>query len=107
MNSVQAVLTLILLGSGNVALNNDAGSSPAFIPELHSTPEAVVLRTMSRGCTKKSDFRFMTGRNYSIKVQRLRKDRCKKAPKAIELRYSYEELGLVRPLLSGDRIVEK
>lgn len=107
MNSVQAVMTLILLGSGNVEMNNDVESSPAFIPELHSTPDAVVLKAMSRGCTKKSDFRFKTGRNYSIKVQRIRKDRCKKAPKVVELRYSYEELGLVKPLLKGDRLVGK
>ena len=107
MNSIQAVMSLVLMGSGGAPMNSNDSASPALTPEIHNTPEAVVLKATSRGCTQKKDFQLKVGRDHSLYAKRLRRDRCKKAPKVIELKYSYEELGLTPSLIQGNRIVRK
>ena len=106
MNSVQAVLSMVLMGSGAPQDVNNNGEA-VFVPEIRNTPDAVVVSVMSHGCTTKRDFRVKIGRHQSLNVKRLRKDRCKKSPKIIELQYSYQELGLAQPQLPGNRIVSK
>ena len=106
MNSVEAVLSMILAGSGTPQPANNS-DGPVFIPEVKNTPDAVVVRVLSRGCTSKKDFRIKIGRHQSLNVKRLRKDRCKKTPSIIELQYSYKELGLPQPNIVGSRIVSK
>ncbi len=104
MNTIQAVMGLMLLGAGDASINTE-GMNNAFIPEVSNTKEAVVLKVMSNGCTRKKDFRVRVSRNQSLQVIRLKKDRCRNDPRTIELHYTHNELGLDKPVtLPGNRV---
>ncbi|MBU0498602.1 MAG: hypothetical protein KJ558_04930 [Gammaproteobacteria bacterium] len=107
MNLIEALMGMVLVSAGHTPANFEGNGDPFFIPEVENTQEAVILNVESHGCTKKEDFRVQVGRNESLTVERLRKDRCREAPQLIELRYSHEELGLSKPPIRGQRIAGK
>jgi hypothetical protein len=57
----------------------------------------VAIQVTSTGCTVKADLVFYVGRegaDRTLAFARKRLDLCRAAPRVIELRFSYEELGL-------------
>lgn len=60
--------------------------------------EAVIIRVGSNGCTRTSDFAVQveTGASVALTFNREQPDMCRAiVPEGVELRWSYQELGLV------------
>ena len=106
MNTLQAMLSLLLAGSGGNGASTDATPKLISIPEIENTPEAIILRVSSNGCTKRSHFRLRVDKNESLRVIRLRKDLCRMEPEMVEFRYRHEDLGVAKPL-PGNKIAGK
>ncbi|MBC7668014.1 MAG: hypothetical protein H7236_06045 [Gemmatimonadaceae bacterium] len=65
---------------------------------ITATRDGLVLRVTSSGCTRKEDFTFYLDHAAlppTVAFARKRVDGCHEAAEAVELRFSYEELGVV------------
>ena len=97
--------TGLLLALGGCATRGGArliagATGPGELESLEAASAGVdglTLRVASHGCTTKADFAFYidrSGREPAIAFARKRLDVCRAAPEVVELRFSYEELGL-------------
>ena len=105
MNSIEALLGLFFLVGSNSPLPLPGVGNPNVIPEVINTPDAVIIKATSRGCTKKRHFRVHQGEKDNLQAVRLKKDRCQQDPRIVEFRYTHKQMGLERPAsIQGTRI---
>lgn len=61
--------------------------------------DSLIIRVTSNGCTAKADFAFFVeraGNRVAVAFGRRKIDVCKAAPQAMDIAFSYSELGLKR-----------
>lgn len=93
MNSLETLLGFFLLAN----LPQGIPGSVEDEPSLDLTPNSVIIRATSHGCTQKRHFRLVQDANQGLRVQRLKQDRCQQPAQSIEFHYSHQQLGLKRP----------
>lgn len=103
MSTLEALLGILILA------NQPQGLAPdGYEPTLDLTPDAVIIKATSQGCTQKRHFRLVQDANQGLKVQRIKADRCQQPLQLVEFRYSYQQLGLTPPLkFMGPQVVIK
>jgi hypothetical protein len=104
MNSIETLLGLFLLVGSNHPQPSPM-DNPSALPEVINTPDAVIIKATSRGCTKKRHFRIQQGDQEQLQAIRLKQDRCLQDPSVIEFHYTHKQLGLAKPdALTDQRI---
>lgn len=93
MSTLETLLGIFLLAN-QPQINS--GAEPA--PSLDFTPDRVIIKAASHGCTQKRHFRLVEDGNQGLKVLRLKADRCQQPLQLVEFHYSYQQLGLNQPL---------
>lgn len=104
MSSIATLLGLFFLVGSNHPLPAQ-GYGPSTLPEVINTPEAVIIKATSHGCTKKRHFRVQQGDQERLQAVRLRQDRCQLDPSLVEFHYTHKQLGLAKPeAIQGQKI---
>lgn len=93
-----ALLLVSACATNAVYSSPDAGMvelEPLISAEVRA--DALVIRVTSTGCTTKEDMAWFverTGERVAVAFGRKKMDACKAAPRAMEIAFSYAELGL-------------
>jgi hypothetical protein len=94
MSTLEALLGIFLLANQPLGISGHGEPEPA----LDITPDAIIIKAASHGCTQKRHFRLVQDSKQGLRVQRIKEDRCQQPLQLVEFHYSYQQLGLNQPL---------
>lgn len=86
------VMLLLLAGCGSKPAAENKSEKLLGL-SLNYDKKEITVTVVSTGCTAKADFSFSVTAN-TIKIERTKKDECKAVPEAMNLVYSFGEIGL-------------